>query len=89
MKVRRPQAAEPGHRAPAPPQHATEAAIEKALSRYILLACGHSTDFDVDAVYRIAGIACPRDKFFCEKCGKWVKPKPRAKRDPLPSEPLF
>jgi hypothetical protein len=64
-----------------------EAAIERAKARYIPLKCGHGTDWDIDQVYRLPG--SPRDKFFCEKCGKWVKPQPRPKPEPLPAEPLF
>jgi len=54
---------------------------------YHELVCGHLTDLDRDAAYRDQ--TSPRNKLFCEECGKWKLPKAQPKRPQLPREPLF
>ena len=60
--------------------------MERRLSRYIHLTCGHLTTWETDMVYRMGG--SPRDKYFCEKHGRWVKAV-KYKPAPIPEEPLF
>lgn len=66
---------------------AKEAAIEKQLSQYIVLVCGHFTTWEMDELFSFGRPA--RNKMWCEKCGKWKVKKPRPKTRELPSEPLF
>lgn len=75
-----------GPAAPPRPKSAQEAAIEKRLTGYIYLACGHLTTWQEDEFYRIR--SSPKDKHYCDKCGKWVKPAPKVIY-PDPAEPLF
>lgn len=65
---------------------ARQAAIEKSMSKYLHLECGHLQTYETFEVYRFAaksGVS------YCEECEaprKIVKPP---KRPPLPQEPLF
>lgn len=64
---------------------AQKAAIEKELSRYIPLVCGHNTTVEVVILYGCFGHVQP----FCETCGDWRELAKKLKVDILPSEPLF
>jgi hypothetical protein len=63
------------------------AAIEKALSRYVRMTCGHLTSPEVIILYEC--FAPDKISVFCENCEGWSSLLPRAPRVPLPDEPLF
>ena len=54
---------------------------------YWELVCGHFTDLDTDTMFRSQ--SSPRDKLWCDTCGKWRKPVPKPKYVAPPTEPLF
>lgn len=65
-----------------------EAAIESARAKYIVLKCGHYTDWDTDLVYEVFRPLGPI-KHYCEICGKWLERAIPAKPETLPNEPMF
>lgn len=50
-------------------RHARKAAIERDLSRYVLLQCQHYTTREEIELY--SAWQPKRGRYFCEKCGKW------------------
>lgn len=79
-----------GNRAPRGRNYAKEAAIEKALSRYVRLACGHFTDIPTMQVYEMP--EDPKGFTFCEleSCeGMREVIKAKRNRIPLPETPPF
>lgn len=84
----------PSARRPAPQtreQAAVKAAIEKEYARYIPLACGHYTTREADQVYSVWRPKGRPIKHYCETCGRWVKGRPKVKRQEQGNqqEPLF
>lgn len=68
------------------PRSDREAAIEKRITGYIHLTCDHVTTWQADEFYRLR--SSPKDKHYCENCGRWVRPKPKVKA-PVQDVPLF
>lgn len=74
-------------RRPPASRYAREAAIERSLSQYFELSCGHFTIREDQLVWDFAKPG--RGKYWCETESKWVKAKPKPKVAKLPQEPLF
>lgn len=68
-----------------PSRPAQKAAIEKALSRYIALSCGHHCPVEVAEIYKVFSNA----DVFCERCGDFKAIIPRKIENVIPQEPLF
>lgn len=86
MKIIPAKTYEPKARGLTPAQRAQQAAIERSLSRYIKLECGHYTTPD-DQLF-LSGPPHPPKTLYCEYCDKWVfqMPKPIYAQ---PDEPPF
>lgn len=65
---------------------ARQAAIEKQLSKYLHLECGHLQTYETFQVYRFAAKS---GVTYCENCEKTVKIAKPPKAAPLPQEPMF
>lgn len=65
---------------------ARQAAIEKQLSKYLHLSCGHFQSYDTFEVYRFAAKS---GETYCENCERTVKIAYPRKAKPLPETPLF
>lgn len=66
---------------------AREAAIERALARYLRLDCTHYSTLDTDLLY--SHLRPKRGQTWCEICSDWVSiAKPPAPIE-YPDEPLF
>lgn len=65
---------------------ARQAAIEKSLSKYLHLSCGHLQAYDTFEVYRFAAKS---GETYCENCEKTVKIAKPPKAAPLSQEPMF
>lgn len=85
---------DPTYRAPEPSERrvrgsalskAQEAAIERSLSRYVALSCGHVTTKEVMVLYAVFG----RVDTYCETCGDWFQLAPKNEPVILPEEPMF
>lgn len=61
--------------------------MEKSVSRYVPLLCGHGTYREIMLIYAV--FALDRDSVWCEKCQIWTTLKPRKKATEYPAEPLF
>jgi hypothetical protein len=68
---------------------AQQAAIERSLSRYIRLVCGHVTTPDIDLAYSVWRTKAHRGKFYCENCDDWIAQKPFAEPVEDSDIPLF
>jgi hypothetical protein len=65
---------------------ARQAAIEKNLSKYLHLACGHLQTYESFEVYRFAA----KSGFtYCEECDDVMQIVKPPKQPPLPETPLF
>lgn len=65
---------------------ARQAAIEKQMSKYLHLSCGHIQVFETFERYRFAA---KQGKTYCEECDELVTIVKPPKKPPLPEEPLF
>src|SRR5215475_2493040 len=63
------------------------AAIERSLSKYIHLSCGHLTTLDTDLVY--SHLRPQRGVSFCESCNQWVTVKRPPTTETVSDTPLF
>jgi hypothetical protein len=61
--------------------------IESIKSPYIHLICGHITNADEVIFYSLWRPS--QDKYYCERCGKWVKREPKKVVADLPDKPMF
>src|SRR6266403_4993086 len=66
---------------------AQKAAVEKSVSRYVPLLCGHGTYREIILIYSV--FALTRDSVWCEKCDKWTTLRPEREKVEYPEEPLF
>lgn len=64
---------------------AQEAAIERELSRYVPLECGHLTTREVIIIYTCFG----KVDTYCETCEEWRDIAKKSKPVPVPAEPMF
>lgn len=66
---------------------ARQAAIERAISKYLTLECGHMSTLEVDEGYSIW--RPKKGMTFCENCHDWVKIAKPPAPTPTPDTPLF
>lgn len=67
---------------------AQKAAVEKRLSNYLYLICGHLSTWEVDRIYSFGRPA--KNKSWCEECSKWVTIKQRVTtKEKYPDVPMF
>lgn len=74
-------------RYPANRDAAQRAAIDKSLSKYLHLVCGHYSTLDTDLFY-----SCYRPRrgvTYCETCDKWVEVEKPPKQDTTSDTPMF
>ena len=64
---------------------AQSAAIEKSLSYYLELTCGHYIAKEVREIYKVFGSI----DIFCEICNNWMPPKEHVTKRDYPDNPLF
>ena len=65
---------------------ARQAAIERQLSKYLHLSCGHLQTYETFQVYRFAAKS---GTTYCEQCEKPMTIAKPPKRSPLPDNPMF
>jgi hypothetical protein len=71
-------------------EKARQAAIEKQLSRYLVLSCGHMQTLETSERYAFAALSILGIlHLFCERCGDFSTILPKKERIELPEEPLF
>lgn len=91
MKIKPPKGAgEPSARPLSARERAQQAAIEKQLSRYLVLSCGHNQTLEDTERYafaslRILGIL----HLYCERCADFARIADKKPQAPLPDTPLF
>lgn len=92
MKLIRPgEAREPRARGLSAREMARQAAIEKQLSRYIKLSCGHMQTIETSEVYAFCALRTLGNvQLYCERCAVYstIVPNRRSKME-YPQEPLF
>lgn len=64
-----------------------EIMIEKWLTPYLEMTCGHYTHRE--AVERDSVWAPAKHLFYCDKCDDWLEQKPKPKASDLPEIPPF
>lgn len=91
MKIKRPK--EAGEITPRPlsaRERAQKAAIEKQMSRYLDLSCGHMQTLETSERYAFAALSILGVlHLYCERCGDFSTIAPKKERPELPEEPLF
>lgn len=65
---------------------ARQAAVEKQLSKYLHLSCGHLQTYETFQVYRFAAKS---GVTYCEQCESPMQIAKPPKAAPIPQEPMF
>jgi hypothetical protein len=91
VKIRKPyEAGEPSARPLSAAEKARAAAIEKQLSRYLVLSCGHMQTLETSERYAFAALSILGVlHLFCERCNDFATIAPKEESPEYPEEPLF
>jgi len=80
---------------PTPPRKPPRRAAVKATyphdanPDYTYLVCGHITDKDEILAFSVWAPKPPPVKFYCSKCGKWVRKLEKSLPQALTADPMF